>query len=243
MSFSTTRAIITPSWCRNGLRDPGAGSSCISSRPIVRSTALNPIERLWGLDAQQTSRTTNATPACAQFADRDAWFPASKQCPGTGRTSVIQVTDNFRVINPKDFRVHDVNGVYRWLGGAPRSMKMGTIASPWRYDGLSPPAKSNAGLAAASRKHYAENLGQAASRFVARRAGAHLEARLIPRRAIKKSRKFALSRTDMCDTILRMNSRGRSGNWGADGVCPSPLIAAMARVATDASTSETGSLP
>jgi hypothetical protein len=29
----------------------------------------------------------------------------------------------------------DVVGLYR--NGAPRPMKMGTIASPWRYDGLS----------------------------------------------------------------------------------------------------------
>ena len=36
MSFSTTRATITPGWCRNGLPGQGAGSSCISSRPIAR---------------------------------------------------------------------------------------------------------------------------------------------------------------------------------------------------------------
>jgi hypothetical protein len=30
------RAITTPDWCRNGLLDRGAGSSCISFRPIAR---------------------------------------------------------------------------------------------------------------------------------------------------------------------------------------------------------------
>ena len=34
--FLTTRAITTPDWCRNGLLDRGAGSSCISFRPIAR---------------------------------------------------------------------------------------------------------------------------------------------------------------------------------------------------------------
>jgi transposase len=37
MSFSTTRAIIMPSSCGNGLPGRGAGSSCISSRPIART--------------------------------------------------------------------------------------------------------------------------------------------------------------------------------------------------------------
>jgi hypothetical protein len=34
--FLTTRAIPTPNRCRNGLLDRGAGSSCISFRPIAR---------------------------------------------------------------------------------------------------------------------------------------------------------------------------------------------------------------
>jgi hypothetical protein len=38
-----------------------------------------------------------------------------------------------------------------------RSMNMGTIASPWRYEGPSGPAKGHAGLATGRRRHYAES--------------------------------------------------------------------------------------
>ena len=63
---------------------------------------LNPIERLWGL-MPETSRTTNATPHAPNSPMRRL-VSCVKQCPGTGR-ACDWVTDNFRVINPKDFRV------------------------------------------------------------------------------------------------------------------------------------------
>jgi hypothetical protein len=53
--------------------------------------------------------------------------------------------------------------------GAPRSMKMGNIRSPLRYDGLSEPAMSHTGIAASCRMSCEDPL-QAATRFVARHA-------------------------------------------------------------------------
>jgi hypothetical protein len=46
------------------------------------------------------------------------------------------------------------NSVFR--SGAPRPMKMGTIASPWRYDKLSSSARGDADPAARYRITYAE---------------------------------------------------------------------------------------
>ena len=101
MSFSTTRAIITPSWCRNGLRDPGAGSSCISSRPIARISIRS---SGCGASCTETSRTTNATPHAPNSPMRRL-VSCVKQCPRNWADLCHSVTDNFRVINPKDFRV------------------------------------------------------------------------------------------------------------------------------------------
>ena len=64
---------------------------------------LNPIERLWGLMHRNVT-ITNATPHAPNSPMRRL-VSCVKQCPGTGRTSANSVTDNFRVINPKDFRV------------------------------------------------------------------------------------------------------------------------------------------
>ena len=63
---------------------------------------LNPIERLWGL-MHKTSRTTSATQR-AQFADATLGFLREK-VPRNWANFRDSVTDNFRVINPKDFRV------------------------------------------------------------------------------------------------------------------------------------------
>ena len=64
---------------------------------------LNPIERLWGMMHKHiTHNKTYAT--CAQFADATLDFLRG-QFPGNGRTFCNSVTDNFRVIDPKDFRV------------------------------------------------------------------------------------------------------------------------------------------
>src|ERR1700675_4105900 len=64
---------------------------------------LNPIERLWGLMHRNvTHNKTYAT--CAQFADATLGFLRQK-VPRNWADFCDSVTDNFRVINPKDFRV------------------------------------------------------------------------------------------------------------------------------------------
>ncbi len=64
---------------------------------------LNPIERLWGLMHRNvTHNKTYAT--CAQFADAALGFLREK-VPRDWADFCDSVTDNFRVINPKDFRV------------------------------------------------------------------------------------------------------------------------------------------
>jgi transposase len=64
---------------------------------------LNPIERLWGLMHRHV--THNKTYAnCAQFADAALGF-LRQRVPRDWADLCDSVTDNFRVINPKDFRV------------------------------------------------------------------------------------------------------------------------------------------
>ena len=68
------------------LRDPGAGSSCISSHPIARISIRS---SGCGASCTETSRTTNATPHAPNSPMRRL-VSCVKQCPGTGRTSVIR---------------------------------------------------------------------------------------------------------------------------------------------------------
>jgi transposase len=64
---------------------------------------LNPIERLWGvMHKHVTHNKCYAT--CAQFADATLEFLRDK-VPRNWTDLCDSVTDNFRVINPKDFRV------------------------------------------------------------------------------------------------------------------------------------------
>ena len=64
---------------------------------------LNPIERLWGvMHRNVTHNKCYAT--CAQFADATLGFLREK-VPGNWARFCDSVTDNFRVIKPKDFRV------------------------------------------------------------------------------------------------------------------------------------------
>jgi len=64
---------------------------------------LNPIERLWGvMHRNVTHNKTYAT--CAQFADATLGFLREK-VPRNWADLCDSVTDNFRVINPKDFLV------------------------------------------------------------------------------------------------------------------------------------------
>ena len=64
---------------------------------------LNPIERLWGLMHKNVTHNKYYA-TCGQFADATLDFLRDKVPKNWGRFRV-SVTDNFRVINPKDFRV------------------------------------------------------------------------------------------------------------------------------------------
>ena len=64
---------------------------------------LNPIERLWGLMHRNVTHN-KCYATCAQFADATLSFLREK-VPGNWADLCHSVTDNFRVINPKDFRV------------------------------------------------------------------------------------------------------------------------------------------
>ena len=64
---------------------------------------LNPIERLWGLMHRNVTHN-KCYATCAQFADATLSFLREK-VPRDWAHLCDSVTDNFRVINPKDFRV------------------------------------------------------------------------------------------------------------------------------------------
>jgi transposase len=64
---------------------------------------LNPIERLWGLMHRNVTHN-KCYATCAQFADATLGFLREK-VPRNWADLCDSVTDNFRVINPKDFRV------------------------------------------------------------------------------------------------------------------------------------------
>ena len=64
---------------------------------------LNPIERLWGLMHRNVTHN-KCYPTCAQFADATLNF-LRETVPRNWADLCDSVTDNFRVINPKDFRV------------------------------------------------------------------------------------------------------------------------------------------
>ena len=64
---------------------------------------LNPIERLWGLMHRNVTHN-KCYATCTQFADATLGFLREK-VPRNWADLCDSVTDNFRVINPKDFRV------------------------------------------------------------------------------------------------------------------------------------------
>src|SRR6266699_2407423 len=64
---------------------------------------LDPIERLWGLMHRNVTHN-KCYATCAQFADATLSFLREK-VPRNWADLCDSVTDNFRVINPKDFRV------------------------------------------------------------------------------------------------------------------------------------------
>ena len=64
---------------------------------------LNPIERLWGVMHRNVTHN-KCYPTCAQFADATLGF-LRETVPRNWADLCDSVTDNFRIINPKDFRV------------------------------------------------------------------------------------------------------------------------------------------
>ena len=64
---------------------------------------LNPIERLWGVMHRNITHN-KCYGTCAQFADATFGF-LREEVPRNWADLCDQVTDNFRVIKPKDFRV------------------------------------------------------------------------------------------------------------------------------------------
>jgi transposase len=64
---------------------------------------LNPIERLWGVMHKQVTHNKSYT-TCAQFADATLGFLREK-VPRNWADLCDSVADNFRIMNPKDFRI------------------------------------------------------------------------------------------------------------------------------------------
>jgi len=101
MSIWTMRAITTHGWCRTGWPSRAAASGCTSSRHTAPH--LNPIARLWGLMHEHVTHN-KCYATCAQFAAVTLEFLRQK-VPENWPQFRDRVTDNFRVISPKEFRV------------------------------------------------------------------------------------------------------------------------------------------
>ena len=82
---------------QNGCRVRDAGSSCISC------PHLNPIERLWGVMLKPVTHNKSYV-TCAPFVDATLDF-LRDQVPRRWAEFRDSVTDNFRIISPKDFRL------------------------------------------------------------------------------------------------------------------------------------------
>src|SRR4249920_971136 len=97
-------ATITRNWCRLGWLGRDAGSSCISCRPTARHCPhLNSIERLWGLMHRHiTHNKCYAT--FREFSTAMLTF-LREEVPKNWHHYCDAVTDNFRVINPTEFRI------------------------------------------------------------------------------------------------------------------------------------------
>ena len=71
-----------------------------SSRPIAAH--LDPIERLWGLMHKHITHNT-CHETFKDFREGDPHVPARRGHQGTGASTAMRVTDNFRIISPKGF--------------------------------------------------------------------------------------------------------------------------------------------
>ena len=94
-------ATTTPSWCRLGCRDRGAGSSSTSFPAYCPH--LDPAERLWGLMHKHVTHNR----CHATFADFKAAILTflREEVPRKWGIYCDEVTDNFRIISPNNFRV------------------------------------------------------------------------------------------------------------------------------------------
>ena len=109
--FWTMRAIITPSSCRIGW--PSLDARIRLHFIPAYCPHLNPIERLWGVDAQACD-AQQMLRHYREFAEETLEFPA-QESPQTLAEFRDSVTDNFRVIKPKGFSGSGVNRVYFFL--------------------------------------------------------------------------------------------------------------------------------
>src|ERR1700679_2527949 len=96
----TTRAITTPSSSRNGWLGRDAGS--MHSLPAY-CPHLNPIERRWGVMHKNITHN-KCHETCGEFAEATLTF-LRDEVPRRWAEFCDSVTDNFRIISPKDFRL------------------------------------------------------------------------------------------------------------------------------------------
>ena len=117
--LDNARVIIMPSSCRNGWPEPGRRIK-LHFIPTY-CLHLNPIGAAMGASLHRNVTHNKCYATCAQFAMRRSVFCVKRFRCGIRPTSVIRSPDNFRVINPKDFSGHDVNGVYSIANRAARA--------------------------------------------------------------------------------------------------------------------------
>src|SRR5271165_5185940 len=92
----------TRSWCKHGWRGRSAGSSFTSSRPIVSASGLI-CGRLWGLMHKHVTHN-RCHETFADFSEAVLTF-LRDEVPREWHVYCDAVSDNFRVISPKDCRV------------------------------------------------------------------------------------------------------------------------------------------
>src|SRR5262245_31996896 len=86
---------------RHGWRDLGAGSSCITFRATARTSIRS--NGLWGLMHRHVTHNRGYA-TYNEFCRSVLHFPL-EEVPKNWAVFCDSVTDNFRVINPADFRV------------------------------------------------------------------------------------------------------------------------------------------
>lgn len=77
---------------------------------LAYSPRLNPVERRWGLMHKHLTHNKTYV-GYREFAEAALDFLRAKKVSKCGKKFCDSVTDNFRVVNPKDFRALTVSGV------------------------------------------------------------------------------------------------------------------------------------